>query len=390
LFKAVVLESFVSVLRSDLGSSAMLSCFHILVFLPCKSLAINSYADVAGKVDDKILSLNPTGYVNNFLSGHGSRKLGGQGERNDIRFFDTHQKQGENITMASLFYGREATWNMVWENHMAYAKAKGLNYLGVVGGKTVEYGHFDRSVKPTWFKFAIITYLFDEGADAVFWMDGDSIFTNCEKDVRSLLAPGKDFVFDGDFEVLMNAGHFLIRKSEWSRWFLQEAYKVYPPPVWNDNGAFLVFLSCGTRAQDRNNWQECESKVKDVRCITSEDMERCMELVDPELRPHVHGVAQDEWNSYGRNGGVPLYTSEEVEAMEPRSRPFVLHRAGDPIEKKERDLTKMAPLLQCHGGSALESEAGSGIVGEIIGGLGGTHWPIVRRAPEIATNRGGV
>ena len=51
-----------------------------------------------------------------------------------------------------------------------------------------------------------------------------------------------DFTFAGDLNVVFNAGHFMARRSTWTEKFLSDAFRIYPWPEWEDNGAMMILL----------------------------------------------------------------------------------------------------------------------------------------------------
>uniref|UniRef100_A0A7S4VWH8 Nucleotide-diphospho-sugar transferase domain-containing protein n=1 Tax=Alexandrium monilatum TaxID=311494 RepID=A0A7S4VWH8_9DINO len=67
----------------------------------------------------------------------------------------------------------------------------------------------------------ILRLLQREGVSHVFWMDADSLFVNFDLRLEALLASGKDLIFSGDQNFVVNTGHALFRDSSWSRGLLE-------------------------------------------------------------------------------------------------------------------------------------------------------------------------
>jgi len=129
-------------------------------------------------------------------------------------------------------------------NFLKYAKRFGYklffhtraDYKASLDGRRVPTLH-----KP----LAVLDAFSVPGVEYVFWMDADSLFMNLETSLDDLRpSVGKEMVVVGDKNCFMNAGHFAIRNSAWSRSFLQEAWKVYPPPQpWFDQSQFVYLMT---------------------------------------------------------------------------------------------------------------------------------------------------
>ena len=61
-----------------------------------------------------------------------------------------------------------------------------------------------------------------KGYDYVFWMDGDSFFTNMNITIEQFTLGGEDFIGTGDNNDIINTCHLLLKNSEWSFKFLDE------------------------------------------------------------------------------------------------------------------------------------------------------------------------
>jgi hypothetical protein len=125
------------------------------------------------------------------------------------------------------------------ENHRMYCNKHGYDYVLRTVPKT------DRI--PNWEKINLILELIDNNKyDILFWMDTDSVFTNLDIKIESLLDIRNDFYFSGDTNII-NSGHFIFRNTEWSKKQLKHIWDIYPVdhlPL-NDNAAMAVWLGGG-------------------------------------------------------------------------------------------------------------------------------------------------
>jgi hypothetical protein len=256
-----------------------------------------------------------------------------------MRFLAANPKKGKNVTIACMYIGREAqSLVSAQKNHIAFAKIHGYNYFAPFSNHNFLYGDFSREKRhPTWNKMAIIQYLFDQGSDAVFWTDADSLFMSGEDDLAKFMGYNKDMVFSGDGNVIFNAGHFLLRRSEWSQQFLRRSYAVCPAPhLWMDNSAMLVILA-GGHPDKPQSWDD---KLASTRrpCISKWDAYLCSYWVDKELRSHVEVLEQEAMNSYR--------TAQNLANMKSSKMPFIAHRVDSGIEQRKRELQHLASVAR--------------------------------------------
>jgi len=167
--------------------------------------------------------------------------------------------------------------------------------------------------------------LFAEGVDYVFWMDADSLFLHDGVDLQWACDLDRDFVFAGDLNVVFNAGHFLARRSPWTTQFLEDAFRVYPSPHWEDNGAMMVILGGGL-ASDPSTWQTAFDRMR-VPTRSADECERALRQLLPEkIVDHVVVVPQHRLNAYewpGRGGEAAVIRGDPI-----------LHFAGCSAEAK--------------------------------------------------------
>jgi len=201
------------------------------------------------------------------------------------------------VVVASLFCGEEFALAMrpARENHARWCALHGYTYAC-----------FEENIAgrpdPTWSKIPFVLRLLREGAEFVFWMDADSLFIHDGVDLQWACDLDRDFVFAGDLNVVFNAGHFLARRGAWVEAFLEAAFRIYPWPHWEDNGAMMIMLGGGS-ADKPDTWMSAFDRMK-VPTQTQEDCLRAMrELLPSETVPHVAVVPQHRLNAYEWPGG---------------------------------------------------------------------------------------
>jgi len=201
------------------------------------------------------------------------------------------------VVVASVFCGEDFQRKMrpACENHARWCALQGYTYACLEENLA---GRED----PTWSKILHVLQLFEKGAEYVFWMDADSLFIHDGVDLQWACDLDRDFVFSGDLNVVFNAGHFLARRSSWTRKFLSDAFRIYPWPHWEDNGAMMIMLGGGS-PDDRSTWFPCFERLK-VATQTEEECRRAMrELLPPAVAAHVAAVPQHRLNAYEWPGG---------------------------------------------------------------------------------------
>ncbi|KAF4749289.1 hypothetical protein FOZ63_003333, partial [Perkinsus olseni] len=132
------------------------------------------------------------------------------------------------IVIASAWIGPQKRFTDAKRNHVRYALKHGYGYFAV------ECNWSDRGF-PHWSKLLIARHLLEghglsRAPEYLFWMDADSLFMNPSIRIEDHLVtpnPTKDFIFSGEREMVINTGHFLLRKSQWSLDFLKEVYRMY-------------------------------------------------------------------------------------------------------------------------------------------------------------------
>ena len=159
------------------------------------------------------------------------------------------------VVVASLFAGGEFARAMrpARENHERWCALHGYTYACLeenIAGRP----------DPTWSKIPHVLNLLRNGAEYVFWMDADSLFISDGTDLQWACNLNKDFVFAGDLNVVFNAGHFLAR-GPWAERFLSNAFRIYPWPDWEDNGAMMILLGGGS-ADDPDSWRRSFERMK--------------------------------------------------------------------------------------------------------------------------------
>jgi len=239
-------------------------------------------------------------------------------------------KDPKSIAVLTIMIGNHDYYPLTKKNHTRYCNKHKYPYVLI--DKIEDLPDITRNEAPTWSKISKAIELFDK-YDYVFWMDADSIFTNMEIRLEKFMAFNKDFIFSGDTNII-NAGHWLINNSNWSRRFLRDLLKYDVNAMYEkcspleDNTAFAIKLAgCPYKAKDKygifykkvdigytdKNWErlirEADPKVED--------------LLDPALKDHVKIIPKRKINSYRDDW---------------QHGDFILHLAGKPNETKLKDL----------------------------------------------------
>jgi hypothetical protein len=216
----------------------------------------------------------------------------------------------KGLTIASLYTGGASSWVEAQENHREYAQKHGLNYFSAVCQDKFAYGPYTIPTRSAaWSKFALLQKLFDVGVQDVFWMDADGVFMNHQinlKDIRSQYP--QDFVFTGDMNSILNAGHFFLRNSPWSVDFMKKAYRICPLPDFQEQGSMMVLLGGGS-ADDRGSWNGAYYSVS-RSCSSEAEVSVCRNLISEGMRPHAQLIPQILINAYpgmySESGPFPL------------------------------------------------------------------------------------
>jgi hypothetical protein len=74
-----------------------------------------------------------------------------------------------------------------------------------------------------WSKFPALAYALARAwTPFVWWHDADSLFVDTERSLASLRPRHEaSMTIAGDFNCFVNSGHLMLRKSQWSRGFLE-------------------------------------------------------------------------------------------------------------------------------------------------------------------------
>jgi len=204
------------------------------------------------------------------------------------------------VVVASLFAGQDFARSMLpaRSNHERWCALHGYSYA------CLEENIAGRD-DPTWSKILHVLNLLEAGAEFVFWMDADSLFIHDAVDLQWACDLDKDFVFAGDLNVVFNAGHFLARKGSWSHRFLSDAFRIFPWPHWEDNGAMMIMLGGGS-ADDQSTWHPAFERMKVPTRSTSECQRAMRELLPAQVAEHVEVVPQHRMNAYEwpHGGGI--------------------------------------------------------------------------------------
>ncbi|KAF4749441.1 hypothetical protein FOZ63_024322, partial [Perkinsus olseni] len=202
------------------------------------------------------------------------------------------------IVIASAWIGPQKRFTDAKRNHVRYALKHGYGYFAV------ECNWSDRGF-PHWSKLLIARHLLEghglsRAPEYLFWMDADSLFMNPSIRIEDHLVtpnPTKDFIFSGEREMVINTGHFLLRKSQWSLDFLKEVYRMYPSPGFVEQGSVIAYLA-GATSKDPLEVQKAKFNRLMVSSVSPADAEKAQSLFPEQIRSHVQVMAMKAMNSY--------------------------------------------------------------------------------------------
>ncbi len=240
------------------------------------------------------------------------------------------------LAVVSIMEGplKNQKWSrLARRNHERYCSENGYHYELWTG-----YSESNGRT-PHWEKLRAALDLFDRGFEIVFWMDADSVFTNFDLKLESLIDSDKDFAFSGDWNII-NSGHWLVRNTAFGRNFIKEVQSMYPMPFPNwDNGAFSIRIG-GCRARDRSRWAVCLRHV-DQGFHNRETRRRveqgeAADLIAPDLREKLQLVPKRAMNGYPGDwvpGDFILHTVDRKEWERNWWNDLVLRPNGTPRPK---------------------------------------------------------
>lgn len=130
--------------------------------------------------------------------------------------------QSSPICVVTAYTRNSAMWNSIGSfaaaRTKAYCVANGYDYR-------CHMAEFDEDINPSWCRLRFIRDAL-ETHDTVFWLDGDAMFTNHSVRIEDLHTTSEDIAMCTDAAAPLNAGVMILRKSPFTRWFLDA--------VWNE------------------------------------------------------------------------------------------------------------------------------------------------------------
>ncbi|KAF4706915.1 hypothetical protein FOZ62_028940 [Perkinsus olseni] len=213
------------------------------------------------------------------------------------------------IVIASAWIGPQKRFTDAKRNHVRYALKHGYGYFAV------ECNWSDRGF-PHWSKLLIARHLLEgHGLSRAPEIEDHLVTPN----------PSKDFIFSGEREMVINTGHFLLRKSQWSLDFLKEVYRMYPSPGFVEQGSVIAYLA-GATSKDPLEVQKAKFNRLMVSSVSPVDAEKAQSLFPEQIRSHVQVMAMKTMNSY-----LNIYTKGD----------WILHFSG--VSDKRSATAKYAP-----------------------------------------------
>lgn len=166
-------------------------------------------------------------------------------------------KKNHSVALVSMYLkSAEAMRSLTFENKQKYAEAQGYTFIDISSNKTlmaiVDTPEMQRNIYLL--KTFVIAQVLEQGIfDWVMWCDADAIFLNHGKSLEQAGAIDDDFdlvlagghSMDWHWGKIVNSGHFTVKNSAWSKWFLQK--------LWNERPR--TGAKCpGTIYNNLNNW----------------------------------------------------------------------------------------------------------------------------------------
>eukprot|EP00927_Polykrikos_kofoidii_P038161 TRINITY_DN3245_c1_g1_i1.p1 TRINITY_DN3245_c1_g1~~TRINITY_DN3245_c1_g1_i1.p1 ORF type:complete len:341 (-),score=24.34 TRINITY_DN3245_c1_g1_i1:237-1259(-) len=160
----------------------------------------------------------------------------------------------------------------------------------------------------------ILSALGTDGIDYVFWSDADSLIMDFSRPLDEFLPTGDaQLTVTGDSNCVLNSGHMLLKRSEWTTALLEEVWSTFPGPeprVWAEQTSMIWILT-----------------GRQPRCRA--DVDRCCR---DSFLPEVHVDAKPGYND--RRSTFNIHLSQ----YEPGD--FIIHTAGMNPNAKLRSIKR--------------------------------------------------
>ena len=199
--------------------------------------------------------------------------------------------------------------------------------VNVDGNETDEEDIVDSTRPIAWSKFlAIQTYLPDY--DYLTYIDMDAVIMNFNTPIESFIeatGPCSDIILTEDWNG-PNTGMFIIKNSQWSRWFISHAYEVGLPLV--EKKSALSNKAHPFEYEQRVVHYLLESNIWIKRKLSKYHMKNASNYI----RSHVSILPQCAFNSYSLHPfdsrGLPDDISRYNENENDKISDFLVHFAG--------------------------------------------------------------
>jgi hypothetical protein len=150
-------------------------------------------------------------------------------------------------------------------------------------------------VHKAWQKVPFVADLLREGHKYVYFIDGDSVFTNFTAKLERFAALDKDFVFTGDFSTILNTGHLFLRNSQWTLDMLDAVWaqtEFCNSEGWYEQAQWLWWMAKGDCSLVWN------TTIPRSEWLEGGDCDAYIQRTMPHLSAHVACVPQMEMNAY--------------------------------------------------------------------------------------------
>lgn len=240
------------------------------------------------------------------------------------------------IVIVSIFAGpydtKKDVWRNVAANHEEYADMHGYGYVQFNGLCTNRDDPL-RLGDSSWDALLAIRDVQNrvDPSTWIFWMDPDSSFSNMTRKLEDFIKPdeGTDdpqaaLIITGDTEGF-SSGHFFIRADDWGKQFLAHAWSMFSFSPGHTAQHGMAAVLGGAEAEAKDTWPSAVEKLSG-NWWHSETLEKIRRNLPADISSKVKLVE---------------FRSLASDSEEPEEEDFIIHAAGEKIERSEKILREI-------------------------------------------------